>query len=258
VIDRVSPTFRPLGWPIGYQSWHTLLFLHWPVPEAALRSLVPARFSIDLYEGVAYVGLVPFVVEAGRPVGLPASVGLAFLETNVRTYVHLDGQDPGVFFFSLEAGSIAAVLGARAAFGLPYFPARGRLRRRGDEVRYEIQRRFPDRPALSVRYQIGEALGPTAPGTLEHFLFERYFLYVRRATGHWRAQVHHRPYPVQCARVLELDDQLVVAAGLPPPVGVPLAHFASRVDVDIFAPRRIADSGPEPSASFARGRSERV
>src|SRR5215212_6941599 len=85
-IDRVAPTRRPAGWPAGYQHWRSLLFLHWPAPAEALRPLVPARLELDLHEGVAYVGLTPFAVTAARPLGAPKSVGLRFLEANVRTY----------------------------------------------------------------------------------------------------------------------------------------------------------------------------
>src|SRR3712207_2006943 len=87
-IDRIAPTRRPAGWPAGYQDWRSLLFMHWPVPVEALRPLVPARLEIDLYDGVAYVGLTPFAVKAARPLLAPKALGLRFLETNVRTYVH--------------------------------------------------------------------------------------------------------------------------------------------------------------------------
>ena len=244
MIDRISPTHRPLGWPIGYQSWHNLLFLHRPVPPGVLRPLVPARCALDLYEGVAYVTLVAFAVEEASPAGVPALLGLVFPETNVRTDAHVDGRDPGIYFFSLDAGSFLAVLGARLGLGLPYFPARGRLRRHGDQVRYAIQRTCPDGPALAVRYEVGQRLGPVAPGTREHVLLERYLLHVDRTVGFWVTQVHHRPYPVREARVRALEDELVSAARLPPPDEPPLAHCASRVDVDVFPPWRVADDAP--------------
>ena len=53
--------------------------------------------------------------------------GFALHETNLRTYVHAGGRDPGVWFFSLEAANSAAVVTARAVFGLPYHRARMRL-----------------------------------------------------------------------------------------------------------------------------------
>ena len=127
-IDRVAPSRRPDRRAVMYQKWRSLLFLHWPVPIAALRPLVPAALDLDLWEGVAYVGLIPFAIEQARPVGPPASLALGFLETNVRTYVHLRGRGPGVYFFSLDAASRLAVAGARLGFGLPYYHARMRMR----------------------------------------------------------------------------------------------------------------------------------
>ena len=236
MIDRISPTHRPTGWPVGYQRWHSLLFLHWPVPEAVLRPLVPAELSIDRYDGVAYVGLIPFAIEQARP-AVPPPLGLDFLETNVRTYVHLAGEDPGVYFFSLDAASLLAVVGARVGFGLPYYHARMRMRAHDGVVDYAMRRLTGRTGGLAVRYEVGEPLGTAAPGTLEHFLIERYLLHVRRWNGLWTTQVHHRPYPLYRARVHELRERLLDADGLPPAVGAPLVHYASLVDVDVFAPR---------------------
>ena len=238
MIDRIAPTRRPRGAPVGYQDWRALLFMHWPVPVEALRPLVPARLSLDLYDGVAYVGVIPFAVLRLRGLGMPSRLGLDFLETNARTYVHVDGRDPGVYFFSLDAASWLAVLGARAGFGLPYFHARMRFRREGRSVDYTMQRTSGRRPRHTVRYEVGELLGASAPGTLEHFLIERYLLHVERGGTLWTVQVHHAPYPVQRARVLEVHDELVAAAGLPPPDGPPpLVHWAAGVDVETFAPK---------------------
>ena len=236
-IDRIAPTWRPVGWPIGFQRWHSLLFLHWPIPLDVLRPLVPAELDIDLYDGVAYVGLIPFVVEQGRPVQAPARLTLGFAETNLRTYVHVGGHDPGVFFFSLDAASILAVVGARLGFGLPYFHARMRIHRHGSVVDYALRRLAGPPGRLAVRYEVGEPLGPAAPGTLDHFLIERYQLYTCRGGRLAVTRVHHRPYPLYRARVLRFAESLFAANGLPPTPGPPpLVHYASLVDVDVFAP----------------------
>ena len=241
MIDRVSPTLRPQGSAIGYMEWRHLLFLHWPVPVAALEPLVPERLSIDLCQGIAYVAVVPFAMQAVRPRGLPAGAGLDLLETNVRTYVHLNGRDPGVYFFSLDASSLLAVVGARILTGLPYFPASARLRAFSNgAVEYDLVRRGRSRPSLSVLYQPAEEPGTSPVSTLEFFLLERYLLYVRRGRSLWRGRVHHRPYPVRGARVVRLQDELVKAAGLPQPDGLPAeVHYSPGVDVELFRFERV-------------------
>jgi len=236
MIDRVSPTLRPHRKAIGYMEWRRLLFLHWPVPVAALAPLVPERLSIDLYQGIAYLTVVPFAMQAVRPRGFPSRAGIHLLETNVRTYVHLNGRDPGVYFFSLDASSLLAVAGARILTGLPYFLAGARLRAISNgAVEYDLVRRGRSRPSLSVLYQPAEGLGASAASTLEFFLLERYLLYVRRGRSLWQGRVHHRPYPVHRARVLRLQEELVKAAGLPQPEGRPAqVHYSPGVDVELF------------------------
>jgi uncharacterized protein YqjF (DUF2071 family) len=240
MIDRVAPTRRPPGPVRGYQRWRDLLFVHWPVPVAAVRELVPKGLELDLWDGIAYVGVVPFAMFGVRPRWAPEAVAFDFLETNVRTYVHVGGRDPGVYFFSLDAESRIAVAAARTFWGLPYFFSKMQLSKNGDQIGYQLERLSGDRPRLSVRYELGELLGPSKPGTLEHFLAERYFLHLERGGRIWSGQVHHAPYPLQRAQLSECSDQLIHAAGLPQPEGPPpLVHYASGVDVEIFdlAPR---------------------
>jgi uncharacterized protein YqjF (DUF2071 family) len=236
-IDRQTPALRPLQPIVGYQRWRDLLFLHWPVPVEVLRPLVPTPLAIDTYDDVAYVGLVPFWMTGVRPSWAPARSALRFLETNVRTYVHVDGRDPGVYFFSLEAASLVAVAVARARFGLPYFWARMRMRRDGPTIEYRSRRSGGRRPRSRARFEPGEPLGASRPGSLEHFLIERYYLHVERRGRLWRGQVHHQPYAVQRATLLSLEDELRAAAGLPRLAAPPLAHYVAAVDVDIFGLR---------------------
>jgi hypothetical protein len=240
-IDRIAPTKRPTGPARGYQRWRDLLFLHWAVPEAAVREIVPRGLDLDLWEGNCYVGVVPFAMQGVRPRWAPEAIAFDFLETNVRVYVHVGGQDPGVYFLSLDAASRIAVATARTIWGLPYFFSEMRLSRQDDTIDYELTRRSPDKPRFAARYSLGELIGPSEPGTLEHFLVERYFLHLEKGGRIWSGQVHHPPYPVQRARVIECDDELIRAAGLPAADGAPaLVHYASGVDVEVFdlAPRR--------------------
>src|SRR5262249_49930986 len=142
-IDRLSPRVRPEAAPLGAQRWRALTFVHWEVSVDALRPLVPEPLAIDTFDGKAYVGLVPFTMTGVRPLRyLPALPGLsAFHETNVRTYVHLGGRDPGVWFFSLDAANTPAVWAARRFYHLPYWRSDMGLRRDGSEVAYRSTRR---------------------------------------------------------------------------------------------------------------------
>jgi uncharacterized protein YqjF (DUF2071 family) len=222
--------------PAGYQNWRDLLFVHWRVATSELRALVPLSLEIDTYDGTAYVSLVAFRVESARPVGAPSSTGLHFLETNVRTYVRTDVGDPGVYFFSLDAGSLAAVLGARVTLGLPYFWATGDQRTRGRSVRYDLRRRGRRQPRCHAEYAVRDSVGPAVPGTLDHFLVERYILHLQRGAFLWSVRVQHQPYPLHAVEVARLEDELVSAAGLAEPDTAPLVHFASGVDVGVHPP----------------------
>jgi hypothetical protein len=243
-IDRISPTRRPPGSPVMYQRWAYLLFLHWEVPESMLRPLVPPELTIDTFDGKAYIGLVPFTMTGVRPVGLPAVPGISnFHETNVRTYVHHRGKDPGVWFFSLDAAQRLAVKLAQWFFKLPYHFARMSLKTEGGAaapgaVRYFTERLWPGPTPAScqVDYEV-DAVQPSsaAPGTLEHFLVERYILFAKKDAGLKLGRVHHVHYPLQPARVRSLRENLIAAAGITrPDTPPPLVHYASEVQVDIY------------------------
>ena len=233
------------------QRWSDLLFLHWPVPAESLRPLVPSALGIDTFEGEAFVGLVPFAISGIRAPFLPPLPGFSrFDEVNVRTYVHLRGRDPGVWFFSLDASSRLAVHGAQALYKLPYYTARIRFTGRGGAgpdgyLQFSSERLRSARAAAGcdIRYRPSGEAAPAEPETLEHFLVERYILYAGRGGSLYRARVHHLPYPVQPAEVVELRETLVSAAGLPPPDPPLLAHYVAHVDVEVFPPKRIGRAG---------------
>jgi uncharacterized protein len=247
-IDRVTATLEPDQQVLLHQNWHHLLFLHWEIPVAELQALLPPRLTVDTHEGKAYVGLIPFTMTGVRPVLAPPLPWIsAFHEVNVRTYVHVDGRDPGVWFFSLDASSRIAVEAARAAYHLPYFSSEITFTA-SEEALPSIEfrsRRDDARGAMPanahIQYRPVEGpFGPAAPGTLEHFLIERYILYSQdeRRELH-RARVHHQPYPIQRAEVLTLDETLVWATGLRRPESTALRHYAREVNVKVYALERV-------------------
>jgi uncharacterized protein YqjF (DUF2071 family) len=226
----------------GYQRWRALLFVHVTVPVARLRPRVPAALTIDTFAGHAYLGIVAFAMNGVRPWRRlpPVPTAAAFLETNVRTYVTHGGR-AGVWFFSLDAASSLAVLGARAGFGLPYFRAAMSCAEHDGRVHYRTRRLWPGpRPAtLDARYTPGEPLGHAQPGTLEHFLVERYTLFALRHGRLIRGDVQHAQYPLRRIRVETLSETLLAAASLPADGARAPDLYSDGVDVDIMAPAPI-------------------
>jgi uncharacterized protein len=226
------------------QRWRDLLFAHWPVPEARVRPLVPPALALDRHEGRVWITLIPFLISESRLSWVPPALASAFLEVNLRTYVRGPDGEPGIYFFSLEAASAVAVAGARLGFGLPYFLAAMSRRVAGDRIAYASRRRYGRAAELSVTWTVGEPSGTAPPGSREHFLIERYTLYVQRRTGLFRGRVRHVPYPLRRAAIETLSESLLAAAGLPAPDGPPLCQHSPGVDVEILALERAP--GPAP------------
>ncbi|MCX4242959.1 YqjF family protein [Paraliomyxa miuraensis] len=234
-MDRIAPTRRPEGPNAGTQSWRELLFVHWEVPEELLRPLVPARLSIDTWDGRAMVGMVPFAMRNIRPRWLPRVLAQDFLETNLRTYVHLDGEEPGVWFFSLEASSWSAVMAARLGWSLPYHHARMSMRHEGERIDYETVRRS-DGARMVASWTPGAVLGASTPGTVEFWLLERYVLYSERRGRLYRGRVHHPAYRAREAELhLGMEETLTRAAGVSERSAEPVfVHACDGVDVEMF------------------------
>lgn len=244
-IDRISPTRRPSGRVVMYQTWSELLFLHWVIPAEQILPHLPPGLELDTFEGRAYVGLVPFTMTGVRPVWSPSVPPLSnFHETNVRTYVHYEGRNPGVWFFSLDAANSIAVRIARAVWKLPYHFARMELNKTaGGVIDYTTERLWPGPlpGKCEVRHSPAGPVFHAEPGTLEHFLAERYILYAYANQRLLSGQVNHTPYPLQTASVPALEESLLAAAGIRRGEEAPLAHYASGVTVDIFPLRAVTD-----------------
>ena len=238
---RAATGARSKARQVMRQVWRHLGFLHWPIASAAIAPLLPPGLEVDTFDGVGYLGVVPFTIPLSRTPRLGLPVAPAFHELNLRTYVHRDGRDPGVWFFSLDATSRLAVAGARLGYHLPYFHAGISMElSEGPSISYSSHRLGSGQTAeFSARY------GPTGPavpavvGSLEFFLAERYLLYAWNGRTLSSARVRHAPYPLQPAAAFDVRQSLTGPAGLPlidtPP---PLVHYTREVDVRIEHPRR--------------------
>jgi uncharacterized protein len=210
------------------QTWRRLTFLHWPYEPALVQPLLPPGLVLDTFDGAAWIGLVPFEIHNLR--GIPR-----FPETNVRTYVIGPDGSRAVWFFSLDAARLAAVLGARAAYHLPYFWAKMRVTSEDGTIHYRSRRNRPHSTSVisDIVVRPGDLLSSEELGERDHFLTARYRLYtlVRGRLGY--AQIEHKPWPLAYATVVTLDQNLIEAAGLPTPEGQPLIHYADEIDVKI-------------------------
>jgi uncharacterized protein YqjF (DUF2071 family) len=224
------------------QTWHDLLFAHWPLDPAALLPWIPPPLAVDCFDGRAWLGVVPFQMAGVTPRGVPALPGLsAFAELNVRTYVTAGGK-AGVLFFSLDAASRLAVEVARLTYHLPYYRARMAVRTEGETIHYASRRTDPrGRPAeLVARYGPAGPVVGSRPGSLDHFLTERYCLYAPVADGRlYRAEIHHAPWPLQPGAATFERNTMAAAAGLTLPSDPPVLHFARRLDVVVWPRRRL-------------------
>jgi uncharacterized protein YqjF (DUF2071 family) len=226
------------------QTWNDLLYAHWPVDVQSLRDRIPASFELDLFDGQAWLGVVPFHMSNVTPRFVPPLPWVsAFPELNVRTYVRV-GDKPGVYFFSLDAANPVAVGAARTLLNLPYYTARMAVTADAGEIRYD-SRRDGEPPAefRAVYHGLGDR-HPPQPGTLEYFLTERYCLY---ATNHrhiaYRLDIHHPPWSLESA-VAEISvNTMAEAAGLRLPSMAPLLYFARRQDVVCWQPEVLGAGG---------------
>ncbi len=223
--------------PAVRMTWSNLLFLHWRTDAGHLRPLIPAELDIDTFDGSAWVALVPFEMTDTRFRGIPPLPGLSrFYECNVRTYVRHRGR-PGVWFFSLDAQTLLPVLGGRWTWSLNYVHARFDVSLHDDRTDYRLTRRgWGPWPAAQTRiaWTRGEAIPPSEPGSLEHFLTERYWLFTKRRGRIMAGRVEHDPWPLRTATLNELDDSLIPAAGVKPE-GEPIALMNDSIAVEGYA-----------------------
>jgi uncharacterized protein len=232
---------RPWPLPAGpwvmTQTWHDLLFAHWPVPLAAMRPLVPAQLTLDTFDGQCWAGVIPFHMSGIRGRGMPALPGLCrFPELNVRTYVTHGGK-AGVYFFSLDAGNLPAVWAARRFYHLPYFHAAMSSKEVGGKIRYS-SRRFQGGAEFRGQYRAVAEERVREKGSIENWLTERYCLYTVHEGRVYRGEIHHAPWPLQDAEAEFETNTVASAAGISLTATAPLLQFARRLEVLIWPLRR--------------------
>lgn len=227
--------------PIMLHRWELLTFLHWSFDPSDVQRLLPEGLEVETFDDRAWVGLVPFLMRVSTSGGRSIPWASNFCETNVRTYVRDRQGQTGIWFFSLDAARLGAVVVARASYRLPYFWSAMQLDVSPTAVRYACRRRWPGpRGARSrAHLALGGALGPDELTELDHYLTARWVLF-SYSGRHRFARAWHHPWPLRRAKVIDLHDELVPAAGLPRPGEPPVVHYSTGVDVRIGPPERYA------------------
>ncbi len=221
------------------QSWTRLTYLHWPYDPEVVKPFFPRGVEPDVYDGVSWVGLIPFAMRDVRVLGVRTPYVSNFLETNVRLYgIDAEGRR-SVVFLSLDADRLLPVLAARLAYRLPYVFSAMALEQHGDELTYGARRRVSG-VRSRIRVRIGE---PVEATPLDQFLTARWLLHSRFYRGTATAQISHPAWPLRRAELLELDDGLVTASGLPAPEGPPRVLHSDGVDVRLGLPELLPGSG---------------
>ncbi len=227
-------TTIPAAPPAVRMRWDNLLFLHWPVAPDALRKIIPEPLEIDTFDGHAWVALVPFRMESTRFRGFPSLPGLdSFYECNVRTYVTAREGDQiirGVWFMSLDAERLIPVLGGRWLWNLNYIHSRFEVSAEGNTTDYRLARRSDPTKHSRMIWERGDPLPQSQPGSIEHFLTERYTLFTVRAGRLMQGPIDHKPWSLRSARLIDLEDTLVRAGGVEV-TGAPLCWHSDTLEV---------------------------
>ena len=246
------PWLPPQGPWVMTQTWNDLAFFHYAIDPPVLRALVPPSLTLELYQGVAWLTVLPFWMSNIRPPGIPAVPVLSTMpELNVRTYVTYQGK-PGVFFFSLDAGNLSAVWAARLFYRLPYWHAAMKVENKGAKsndgssvpIHYS-SRRIHGPSALDGaaefrgRYQPYGIARPARRSSIDHFLVERYCLYAVTNKHIYRGDVHHLPYVLERCHFEIEKNTMTEPIGLRLPETPDLAHYSAGLKVLIWPPEKL-------------------
>jgi uncharacterized protein YqjF (DUF2071 family) len=240
--QRLAQQQRPSGFPVMKQRWAELGFFHWAFDSELIAARLPKGLHVDTFDGKAWLGIVPFLMQRVRPLGLPPLPWLSwFHELNLRTYVYDDHGNPGVWFFSLDCDQPIAVEIARRLFNLPYQHARMSSALKTGQFRFDSQRKGDLHPSETFRYPRPQNPKSAEFGSLEWFLVERYTLFSADSKGTLHAgRVYHTPYRIETFTEADCPSHLFTLNGFKEPTEPPDSILSTTpVDVTIFPLRKI-------------------
>jgi hypothetical protein len=257
-MDKILSTTEHRPWPLPKspwvmtQRWNDLLFAHWPLPASEITSLLPESLTVDTFDGSAWVGVVPFWMNQIHMRGLPPIPGARrFPELNLRTYVReRHTNQPGVYFFSLDAANPLAVSAARLFFKLPYHWSRMKLSSEENRTIHYSSERLLSKPRARFQARYRTLGKPCVKGGIESFLTERYALFTAGKRGELsRVNIHHLPWPLELAEAEFEINELPQAHGIQLPDTKPLLQYSRELVVYIWALEGLGSPAARRSAA---------
>lgn len=226
------------------QRWAEIAYFHWPYDSDVVQRLLPAGLTVDTFDDLAWVGLIPFEMRDVQLGPTPPVPWLgSFIEINVRTYVVDSIGRRAVWFFSLDVPRAVIVGVARSVFSLPYCWAAATHALDGDRHRYQMRRRWPRgaETTATMSFTVGDRIPEAEVSDLDHFLTARWALMTQRRSQLLYGQVGHPRWPMHGVDDVRIDQNAIEAAGLPSPVGAPRALYSPGVDVEVAWLEKVPD-----------------
>lgn len=232
-----------LPWLVA-QTEAELLFLSWPADPARITGRIPAGLTLDTFESQAWITLIPFRMERMRARWLPPIPPFSrFAEVDCLTYVRR-GAVTGIWFFRIDAGTLVGSAMARWLFGLPYHHSRVALDQEGEWRAFSSVGRAEGtgvRPELRLRYRPRGQVFEATPGTLAHFIVERFVMFSQSGRGTLLQGREARPTrSIQECEVSVQQNTLPEAADVPGPAGDAVAWYCARSAIRTWLPAPVA------------------
>ncbi|WP_028393328.1 YqjF family protein [Bacillus cihuensis] len=242
-LDHRPFPLPSLPWLLS-QVWEDLLFIHYPMDPNVLRNYVPLELELDVYQNRAWITIIPFRVTKMKGRGIPSLPLLnAYLEINVRTYVKYK-DIPGIYFFSLDANHPLFVIGLKTAIGLPYKHANMEFKQMKNAFQFKSYRLSDKNTSekINLTYQPGNVLFETLPGTLDHWLLERYCMYSFLGKYLIRGDIHHDQWKVSNATATTSINTMISFLSADNCPNTPsLLHYSKQRRVFCYPPKRVGE-----------------
>lgn len=225
---------RQVPW-VMKQTWLDTLFIHYPVKKELLSKLVPSALSIDTYNNIGWISIVPYLTSSVRVRGLPTLPGInRFAGFNVRTYVSLNGK-PGIFFFSLAAASWLNAIMAKVSFKLPYIHLDMNFNKKSNEIYFESESITKNEEKMKWIYQPKSEQRLAVKGSLEEWLVERYCLYTVNQKGEpFRSDILHQSWLLNDVEVEFQHSSIFTTLNIVPNSLEPIFQYSKKVSVQIW------------------------